>query len=81
MRQLQAEENMAMLMVSHNFGIVADLCDNVAVMKDGRIVEQGPVRSIFNDPRHPYTQSLFDAILEGGPARDPYVAPSEEVLA
>ena len=65
-----------MLIVSHNFGVVADLCDHVAVMKDGRIVESGPVRSIFKDARHPYTRSLLDAILEGGPARKSYDPPS-----
>ena len=68
LRELEQETHMGLLIVSHNFGVVADLCDQVAVMKDGRIVESGPVRSIFKDARHPYTRSLLDAILEGGPA-------------
>ena len=76
LRELEQETHMGLLIVSHNFGVVADLCDQVAVMKDGRIVESGPVRSIFKDARHPYTRSLLDAILEGGPARKPYAPPS-----
>jgi peptide/nickel transport system permease protein len=69
LRDLQAERHMAMLLVTHNFGVVADLCDRVSVMQNGLIVETGPVRSIFNDAQHPYTQSLLGAILDEGPAR------------
>lgn len=69
LRDLQAEHHMAMLLVTHNFGVVADLCDRVTVMQNGRFVEQGPVRAIFNDARHPYTRALLDAILDEGPAR------------
>ncbi len=75
LRDLQAERQMAMLLVTHNFGVVADLCDHVTVMQDGRFVEQGPVRAIFNDAQHPYTQALLDAILDEGPARPPMAAP------
>ena len=71
LRDLQAERNMAMLLVTHNFGVVADLCDRVTVMQNGRFVEQGPVRAIFNDAQHPYTKTLLDAILDEGPARGP----------
>jgi ABC-type dipeptide/oligopeptide/nickel transport system ATPase component/ABC-type dipeptide/oligopeptide/nickel transport system permease subunit len=71
-RDLQDELGMAVLLVTHNFGVVADLCDRVSVMKDGRIVETGPVRAIFRSPRHAYTQSLLDAMLdEDGPVRPP----------
>ena len=73
LRDLQAERHMAMLLVTHNFGVVADLCDRVTVMQSGRFVEQGPVRAIFNDAQHPYTQALLDAILDEGPARGPLV--------
>jgi len=71
LRDLQAELGMGVLLVTHNFGVVADLCDRVSVMQNGRIVETGPARSIFAGPQHPYTQSLFDAILEDGAARGP----------
>ena len=63
---------MTILIVTHNFGVVADLCDRVSVMQKGRIVETGPARSVFADPQHPYTRSLFDAILDESQARGPY---------
>ncbi|MEU1338954.1 dipeptide/oligopeptide/nickel ABC transporter permease/ATP-binding protein [Streptomyces sp. NPDC005827] len=64
LRDLQRESGMAVLLVTHNLGVVADLCDRVSVMQQGRIVETGPVRPLFAAPRHPYTKSLFDAVLE-----------------
>jgi len=71
LRELQSDLHVAVLLVTHNFGVVADLCDRVSVMQNGRIVETGSARAIFRDPRHPYTKSLFDAILEDGAARGP----------
>lgn len=71
LRDLQRERQMAMLLVTHNFGVVADLCDRVTVMQQGLFVEQGPVRTILGAPAHAYTQSLLDAILDEGPARGP----------
>ena len=50
-----------MLLVTHNFGVVADLCDRVSVMKDGRIVEQGDTDMIFDAPRAEYTKTLISA--------------------
>ena len=76
LRELQRETHTALLLVTHNFGVVADLADRVCVMQQGRIVEEGPVRAIFSSPEHPYTRSLLDAILDGGPARAAYAAPS-----
>jgi ABC-type dipeptide/oligopeptide/nickel transport system ATPase component len=75
LRELQKETNTALLMVTHNFGVVADLCDYINVMQFGRIIEAGPVREIFENAKHEYTQSLLDSILEGGPARGAYVSP------
>lgn len=69
LRDLQKEHQMAVLLVTHNFGVVADLCDRVTVMQEGRFVEQGPVRSIFHEAAHPYTHSLLEAILDESPAR------------
>jgi peptide/nickel transport system permease protein len=71
LRDLQAERHMAMLLVTHNFGVVADLCDRVTVMQSGLFVESGPVRAIFQRPEHPYTKSLLASILDEGPARPP----------
>jgi ABC-type dipeptide/oligopeptide/nickel transport system ATPase component len=79
LRELQQETNVGLLLVTHNFGVVADLCDQVAVMQYGMIIESGPVRSIFHEAEHPYTQSLLDAILDGSEGRGAYRAPVLEV--
>ena len=62
LKQIQAEEGVAIIFITHDFGIVAKMCDRVAVMYAGRIVETGDVRSIFNSPRHPYTQALIESV-------------------
>ena len=72
-RNLQGELNMGVILVTHNFGVVADLCDRVSVMRDGRIVESGPVRSIFYAPKHEYTRSLLADILEEDEPRGPLI--------
>ncbi len=59
---LQERHGMAMLFITHNLGVVAQIADRVAVMYAGQIVEQGPVEAIFARPAHPYTRGLFDAI-------------------
>ncbi|MGW4912557.1 ATP-binding cassette domain-containing protein [Streptomyces sp. NPDC004270] len=69
MRSLQQEREMGMLIVTHDFGVVADICDRVAVMQQGRIVETAPAGRIFAAPEHEYTRMLLDSTLEGGPAR------------
>ena len=74
LRDLQSEFHMAVVLVTHNFGVVADLCDRVSVMRLGRIVETGPTRPIFTSPRHPYTQELLGAILSEAEPRGPLVA-------
>ncbi|MEE2658961.1 MAG: ABC transporter ATP-binding protein [Candidatus Latescibacterota bacterium] len=58
MRQVQQEFDMAILLITHDLGVVAQMADEVAVMYMGRIVEAGPVRSIYAEPRHPYTAAL-----------------------
>lgn len=64
LRDLQAELNMAVLIVTHNFGVVADICDRIAVMQDGKIVETGETLELFREPKHPYTQMLLGSILD-----------------
>ncbi len=59
---LKDRHGMAMLFITHNLGVVAQIADRVAVMYAGQIVEQGPVHAIFARPRHPYTEALFAAI-------------------
>jgi peptide/nickel transport system permease protein len=64
LRDLQAEMNMAVLMVTHNFGVVADSCSRIAVMQSGKIVESGPTAEVFASPQHEYTAMLLNAILD-----------------
>lgn len=59
MKKLQKKNNMGIIFITHNLGVVADVCDKVSVMYAGRIVEQGPVDDIFYHPSHPYTLGLL----------------------
>jgi len=68
LRDLQRAQRLAMIFITHNLGIVARMCDAVAVMYAGRIVESGPVRQIFNAPKHPYTRALIESIPRLGEA-------------
>ena len=62
LRDLQREHGLALIFITHNLGIVAKMCDQLAVMYAGRVVEQGPVSRIFNAPAHPYTRALLGSI-------------------
>ena len=66
LRDLQRTHHLAMIFITHNLGIVARMCDQVAVMYGGRLVEAGPVRTIFNAPAHPYTRALIESIPRFG---------------
>jgi len=59
---LKAKHGMAMILISHDLAVVAEICDRVAVMYAGRIVETGPVSEVFRHPAHPYTRALLDAL-------------------
>src|SRR5215469_12658026 len=61
-RQLVRRHNTALLFISHNLGTVAQVCDRLAVLYCGEIVEEGPVAEVFRDPRHPYTRGLLDCL-------------------
>jgi ABC-type dipeptide/oligopeptide/nickel transport system ATPase component/ABC-type dipeptide/oligopeptide/nickel transport system permease subunit len=65
LRDLQKRLGMGMVLVTHNFGVVADLADRVVVMQYGRVVEQGDVREILKNPQEQYTQILLSSMLEG----------------
>ncbi|MFF1253885.1 dipeptide/oligopeptide/nickel ABC transporter permease/ATP-binding protein [Pseudarthrobacter sp. NPDC058329] len=65
LRNLQRRLGVGVILVTHNFGVVADLCDRVAVMQNGRLVEEGTVREILRAPKEPYTQTLLASMLEG----------------
>ena len=62
LRHLQAQEGMAIVLITHNLGVVAEMCDEVVVMYLGRVVERGPVDAIFHAPKHPYTRALLRSI-------------------
>ena len=62
LRELQARERMAIVLITHNLGVVAEMCDEVAIMYLGRVVERGPVDAIFHSPQHPYTRALLRSI-------------------
>ena len=63
LRDLQRETGLAILFITHDFGIVAKLCERLLVMYAGRVVETGPVRAVFNNPAHPYTRALLGSVV------------------
>jgi oligopeptide/dipeptide ABC transporter ATP-binding protein len=67
LRGLKRRMHLSLLLITHDLGVVAETADRVAVMYAGRIVEQGPVRNIFRDPKHPYTRTLLASIPGGQP--------------
>ena len=62
MKDLKAKYGTAVVLITHDFGVVSELCDRCAVMYGGEIVETGTLRDIFKNPRHPYTRGLFDSL-------------------
>jgi peptide/nickel transport system ATP-binding protein/glutathione transport system ATP-binding protein len=82
-KQLQAEFGMALIMITHDLGVIAETVDRVVVMYGGRVMEEGPVQQIFDAPKHSYTQQLLASLTAGvakTPDRDePPVAPALEL--
>ncbi len=62
LREMKTRLNLALVLITHDLGVVAETADRVAVMSAGRLVEQGPVRAIFHEPRHPYTRTLLASL-------------------
>src|ERR1700758_4221953 len=73
LRDIQRESGVALIFVTHNLGIVAKMCDKMAVMYAGKIVEQGAVRDLFRAAKHPYTQALLGSMPKLG-SKDPLFA-------
>jgi peptide/nickel transport system ATP-binding protein len=67
LRDLQNRLGLALLLITHDLGVVAEMADRVAVMYAGRIVEEAPVRELFIDPKHPYTRGLMSSMPGGAP--------------
>src|SRR5579872_1943152 len=62
LKSIQAERGMAILLITHDLGVVAELADDVVVMYAGKVIEKGPVQEVFDNPRHPYTLGLFASL-------------------
>jgi oligopeptide/dipeptide ABC transporter ATP-binding protein len=77
LKELQRETGVALIFVTHDLGIIAKMCDRVAVMYAGRIVEQGSVRDIYNHPQHPYTEGLLKSIPKLGSKEPLYAIPGQ----
>lgn len=71
-RELQKEEELSVILVTHDFGIVAGMCQSIRVMYDGKIVEEGLIDEVFYYPAHPYTKELLKAIPTGDKKRELY---------
>jgi peptide/nickel transport system ATP-binding protein len=67
LRDLQSRMGLALLLITHDLGVVAEMADRVAVMYAGRLVEESPVDPLFSDPKHPYTRGLMESIPGGAP--------------
>jgi peptide/nickel transport system ATP-binding protein len=63
LKQLREQEQLSIVLITHDFGVVADIADRIAVMQAGRIVEQGTAAEIFHEPEHPYTRGLLRALV------------------
>ena len=80
MRQLQDEFDSAIVMITHNLGVVSQMADEVAVMYFGKVVERGPTRSIFHNPLHPYTQGLLQSVPVLGRKSNAMLVPIEGMV-
>jgi peptide/nickel transport system ATP-binding protein len=69
-QHLQTEFNSSVLFISHNLGVISKMCERVGVLYAGRLVEEGPVQTVLNEPRHPYTVGLLRCVPRGGVRKD-----------
>lgn len=69
LQELRQERNVGYVLISHDLNVIAHLCDRVAVMYLGRIVEEGPVDALFSNPQHPYTKALLSAVPDADPTK------------
>ena len=69
LRRLQEQLGLTYVFISHDLGVIQHMCDDIAVMYMGKIVEQADRESLFNDPKHPYTRALLSAVPSADPNR------------
>jgi peptide/nickel transport system ATP-binding protein len=69
-QKLRSEFHSSVLFITHNLGVIAKMCERVGVLYAGRLVEEGPVQTVLNDPRHPYTVGLLRCVPRGGARKD-----------
>ena len=81
LQKAQAERDMSIVFITHDFGVVAEIGDEVAVMQHGRIVERGPVAQVLSEPQHDYTRTLLAAVPTLAPRRPRSVASDRPLLA
>ena len=79
--RLRVERGMSIILITHNFGIVAHFADLVQVMRSGHIVEQGPAEQVMNQPQHPYTKGLIACIPRLGQRRRRLTTLKDELKA
>ena len=77
LKDIQRETGVALIFVTHNLGIVAKMCDKVAVMYAGKLIEQAPVRELFDAPKHPYTRALLGSVPKLGSKEPLYSIPGQ----
>ena len=77
LKDIQQKSGVALIFVTHNLGIVAKMCDKMAVMYAGKIVEQGSVRDLFRGAKHPYTQALLGSMPKLGSKEPLYAIPGQ----
>src|SRR5215831_578080 len=77
LKDIQQQSGVALIFVTHNLGIVAKMCDKMAVMYAGKIVEQGSVRDLFRDAKHPYTQALLASMPKLGSKEPLFAIPGQ----
>ena len=79
-REIQSRRGMGVMFITHDFGVVAEIADRVAVMQHGRIVEQGAAAEVLNNPQHEYTKALIAAVPHGRPSEHVLDAAAPEIL-
>ena len=79
MQDLQAEFGITFMLISHDLAVVQHLCDDVAVLWQGRVVEQGPPQRLFQAAEHPYTRALLEAVPKAEPGQRSGPAPAQQI--